>query len=213
MKFYLILVPIVFAVFAMAPSIAAEKEAARSDVSNYPFWSAPKRGAVSQFVPGLTAVLGLSDAQKQQISAAYDAMMNDEGVKTARAFSKNDPSVTDAQRETARKAVETATAQMREKVDAILTVEQKAMIGNIDGAYATAAQETSAAYQDKFAVVKNDAEARQRLQQEQREELDKLFQRKLDEMLTAEQKQAVAAAAAQEQARNAKVAGNKKPAK
>jgi hypothetical protein len=210
MKSHVILVPVMLGMLAMGPSIAAEKENPRPDVSSYPFWSAPKRGAVSQFVPGLTAVLGLTDAQKQQIGAAYDAMLNDEGVKTARSFTKNDPSVTDAQREAARTAVEAATAQMREKVNAVLNTEQKALIGNIDGAYATAMQENSAAFQDRLAVVKNDAEARKRVMEEQREEAVKLFRQKLDEMLTAEQKSAMAAAAAQEEKRNTKVA-DKKP--
>lgn len=72
---------------------AAEKEK-RADVSDYPFWNAPKRGHVAPFVPGLNAVLDLTDAQKQQISAARDEMQADAAVQAARSISKSDPSVT-----------------------------------------------------------------------------------------------------------------------
>ena len=82
---------------ALASAAAAEKEK-RADVSDYPFWSAPKRGYVAPFVPGLNAVLDLTDTQKQQISALREEMLNDESVKAARSIPKSDPDVTTEQR-------------------------------------------------------------------------------------------------------------------
>ena len=96
---------------------------------------------------------------------------------------------------------------MQEGVTAILTVEQKALIGNINGAYAEAARQIGTTYQEKFGAVKVGPEERMRMQKSQREEVDALFRSKLDEMLSPEQKEAMAVAAG----KNAKVAG-KQPA-
>ena len=188
------ILPLVLILIATSPIAAAEKQKS-ADVSGHPFWTAPKRGLVPQFVPGLTAVLGLTDAQKQQIAAARTEMENDPGVQAARSFQKGDPNVTDAQREKARADIEAATARMQEKVTAILTVEQKAMIENINGAYTEAAKQVGATYSEKFGAVKVGPEERARMQQSQREEVESLFRHMLDEMLSPEQKEAMAAAA------------------
>lgn len=182
---------------------AAEKEK-RADVSDYPFWNAPKRGHVAPFVPGLNAVLDLTDAQKQQISAARDEMQADAAVQAARSISKSDPSVTADERDKARAVVEAAAAQMHGKVSAVLTVEQKAMIENINGAYAEAAKQIGATYQEKVGAVKVGPEERKRMQQSQREEVDALFRSRLDEMLTPEQKILMADAARWEQQKGAR---------
>jgi hypothetical protein len=194
MKTHLLLVPCVATMLAIGGAPAAEKQKSAT-VSGYPFWTAPKRGPVTEFVPGLDAVLNLTEAQKAQIAAAYAEMMDDATVKAARGLSKNDPSVTTEQREAARAAIDAATARMRSKVDAVLTVEQKAMIENINGAYAAATQEVGATYQVKVASTKIVGEERMRMQQQQRDEVDALFRLKLGEMLTTEQIIAMEAAA------------------
>src|SRR4051812_43066396 len=102
---------------AIIMSAAAQKA---PTIGDYPFWSAQKRGAVGQFVPGLNSVLQLSDAQTQQIAAARNEMANDEGVKAARGISKSDPTVTPEQREKVRATMDAATARLQEKVATIL---------------------------------------------------------------------------------------------
>lgn len=203
MKSHLFLVRVAIGIMSVASVAAAEKEK-RADVSDYPFWSAPKRGHVAPFVPGLNAVLDLTDAQKQQIAAARDEMLNDDAVKAARGISKSDPTLTDEQRDKARAAVEAAAARIHEKVAAILTVEQKAMIENINGAYSEATKQVGATYQVKFESVKVGREERMRMQQSQREEVEALFRSRLDEMLSPAQKEAMAAAAQQELQKSAK---------
>ncbi len=147
---------------ALAPLGAAEKQKS-PDVNGYPFWKGKKSGTVTQHVPGLNAVLQLSEPQKQQIAAARDEMANDEGVKAARAISKSDPTVTAEQREKARAIVEAASARLRERVASILTPEQNALIEKINAAYMAAVEETGIVYADKFASpsVKLDGAARQ----------------------------------------------------
>lgn len=203
MKPHPLFIRVALATFLISSIGAAEKEK-RADVSDYPFWTAPKRGHVAPFVPGLNAVLDLTDAQKQQISAARDEMQGNAAVQAARSISKSDPSVTAEEREKARAAVEAAAAQMHGKVSAVLTVEQKAMIENINGAYAEAAKQIGATYQEKVGAVKVGPEERRRMQQSQREEVDALFRSRLDEMLTPEQKILMADAARREQQKGAR---------
>jgi hypothetical protein len=192
---------------------AAVKDEKRPDVADFPFWTGKKSGYVSQFVPGLTAALQLSDAQKEAIASAREAWSSDEGLKAARSISKSDPSVTAEQREKARAAIDAATARLHERVDAILAPEQKALISKINKAYAEAVEDVGIVYQDKFASVKADEAARRRIQEEKNQDTEEQFLHKLDGILNATQKEAMTRAAEMEEQRNAKAAGIKKPAK
>jgi Spy/CpxP family protein refolding chaperone len=212
MKSNRIIIPLLAAILALTTVHAAEKEK-RANISDYPFWTMKKRGAVPQLAPGLNAVLGLTDAQVQQIAAAREEMSNDEAVKAARSIPKSDPNVTAEQREKGRAAMEAASARLREKVAAILTPEQRALIEKINGSYAAAVEETGIVYEDRFSSVKNDEAARKRLHEEIRDDTEELFRHKLDGVLTAAQKEAMARAAKDEESRSAKAAAVKKPAK
>ena len=204
--------PLLAGLVALGAAGAAEKEK-RADVSDYPFWTQKKRGNVTQFVPGLNATLGLTEAQVRDIAAARDAMSNDDAVRAVRSISKSDPGVTAEQREKGRAAIESSATRLREKVAAILTADQQALIAKINGAYAEAAEETAIVYEDRFAAVKNDDAARRRLHEEIRDDTEEQFRHKLDRVLTAAQKEAMASAAEAEQQQTAKAAAVKKPAK
>lgn len=212
MKTKLLLHQLLAALLVVGTAGAADK-VKRADVSDYPFYSAKKRGYVAQFVPGLTAVLQLSETQRQRIAAAREEMLSDDAVKAARGISKSDPSVTAERREKARATLDSATAGLREKVATILTPEQKALIDKINSAHAVAAEETGIAYEDKFGSVKDDEAARRRLHEEMSEDLLELFRRKLDAVLTASQKEVMARAADEENRRLAETAAYKKPKK
>jgi Spy/CpxP family protein refolding chaperone len=208
-----ILILSVFTALTAAGGAEKQKEA---DVNGYPFWTGGKKaGAVTQFAPGLNAALQLSDAQKQQISAARDEVNNDEAVKSARSISKSDPNVTAEQREKARAAVDAANAKLRERVAAILTPEQKALIEKVSAAYAAANEETGIVYSEKFASpsIKADPDARRRLQQEKSQDLEEGFLHKLDDILTPAQKEAMKRAADDEAKRGAAAGTVKKPVK
>jgi Spy/CpxP family protein refolding chaperone len=212
MKSNRIIIPLLVAILALTTVHAAEKEK-RANISDYPFWTMKKRGAVPQLAPGLNAVLGLTDAQVQQIAAAREEMSNDEAVKAARSIPKSDPNVTAEQREKGRAAMEAASARLREKVAAILTAEQKTLIEKINAAYASAVEDTGVVYADKFASVKADEAARKRIQEEKNQDIEEQFFHKLDALLSPSQKEAMKRAAGEEQERNAKAATVKKPAK
>jgi hypothetical protein len=191
---------------------AADKTKKIDDLSDYPFWTGKKTTVGPPFVPGLNAVLLLTDDQKQQIAAARDEMANDEGVKAARSLSKNDPSVTAVQREKARATMEAATTRLRERVATILTPEQKALIEKINAAYTAAVEEAGIIYADKFASVKADEAARRRIQEEKNQDTEEQFLQKLDGILNASQREAMTRAAEEAQ-RRAGTAALKKPVK
>ncbi|MEA3207235.1 MAG: hypothetical protein QOE70_292 [Chthoniobacter sp.] len=212
MKMHSFLTLLLAGITALATLGAAEKQKL-SGAGDFPFWTAKKRGYVGQFVPGLNAVLQLTDAQKEQLAAARDEMANDEGVKASRGISKNDPGVTAEQRDKARAALEAATARLHEKVATILTAEQKALIDKINAAYAAAVEDTGIVYADKFGSVKADDAARRRLQDDKNQDTEEQFLHKLDGLLTASQRESMTRAAEEEEQRDAKATPTKKPVK
>ena len=188
--------------FALAAPAKETKEK-RAGGTDYPFWSSKKRIDAPQFVAGLNAILQLTPSQQEQIAAARNEIANGEAVKAARSISKNDPSVTQEQRDQARAAVEAANAKFHERVAAILTADQKALIAKVNDAYQAAVDEVGTVYEEKFASIKADPAARQRVQQEKNQDTEDHFLHKLDSLLTAAQKNAMTQAADEEQHRAA----------
>ena len=190
----------------------AQKEK-RADVTGFAFFTAKKRGAVPQFVPGLTAALQLSEQQKEQLVAARDELLSNDEVAAARRLPKSDPSITTEQREKARTAVEAANAKLRDRVKAILTPEQQSLVEKINQLYAVISEESAISYQDRYGAIKDDPAARNQLREEQAEDVEAQFVRKLSTILSPEQRQAMATAAKNEKERELTAAAYKKPAK
>lgn len=204
---------LITALLAVAPPAPAQKLKS-SDVSDYPFFHAHKKGGqVAQFIPGLTAALMLTDEQKQRIVAARDEVFGSEPVASARRISKSDPNMTAEQRDAARKAVETATATLRERVGTILTADQQALIERINKAFAEASEIDSINYEERFVSAKGDDVLMARLREEKKEELDETFHKLLKKVLNADQTAAMDRAAEFENQRNKASAAFKKPAK
>ncbi|HSI12807.1 MAG TPA: hypothetical protein VK961_12230 [Chthoniobacter sp.] len=206
---FIALVTILSSLCLAAPEKGTKEKGAGAN--DYPFWSSKKRADAPEFVPGLNAILQITPTQQEQIAAARNEMANDEAFKAARSISKNDPSVTQEQRDKARAAVDAANAKLREKVAAILTPEQAALIAKVNAAYQGALDEVGTVYEEKFASIKADPAARQRVQQEKNQDTEDHFLHKLDTLLTPAQKDAMTKAAEEEQRRTA--ASPKKPAK
>ena len=207
-----VLICVVTGFTALATVVGAEKQKS-SAVDDYPFWTTKKRGYVVQFIPGLTAALQLTTSQKDQIAVARDEMAQDEAVKAARGVSKNDPSISPEQRQTARATLEKATSRLQERVAGILTHEQKTLIEKVNEAHAAAVEETGVVYADKFGSVKADEAARRRIQEEKNQDIEEQFLHKLDGILTASQKEAMNSAAQEEEQRKAQADSAKKPTK
>lgn len=212
MKTHLCLIAVVTVLSSL--SLAAPEKGSKEkggSYTDYPFWSSKKRTDAPQFVPGLNAILQLTPEQQEQIAAARNEMANDEALKAARSISKSDPSVTQEQRDKARAAVDAANARLREKIASILTPDQKALIAKVNAAYQATIDEIGTVYEEKFASIKADPAARQRVQEEKSQDTEDHFLHKLDTLLTPAQKDAMTRAAEEEQRRSA--AAPKKPAK
>jgi hypothetical protein len=212
MKIHLSLLALVtvFSTLSLAAPEKGTKEKGGGAV-DYPFWSSKKRPEAPEFVPGLNAILQITPDQQEKIAAARNEMANDESLKAARSISKNDPSVTQEQRDKARATLEAANAKLREKVVAILTPEQKALIEKVNAAYQAALDEVGTVYEEKFATIKADPAARKRVQDEKNQDTEDHFLHKLDTLLTPAQKDAMTKAAEEAQRRGA--ASPKKPVK
>jgi hypothetical protein len=145
----------------------------------------------------------------EQIVAARTEVTNDPAVVASRGLPKNDPSVTNEQREKARAANEAANAKLKDRVAAILTPAQNELIAKINKAYADTVEEIGTVYSEKFANTKGVEGARERVMQEKQQDTIDRFQSKLDTILNAEQKEAMARAAETEQRRSAQAAEKK----
>lgn len=201
-----------FAGLTVIGTVGAAEKQKKADITGFPFWKSEKQPHAPPFVPGLNAALELTDAQRDQLAAAQNDFNNDEAVKASRALRKDDPSVTAEQRDKARAAMEAATTRLHEKVNGILTPEQRVMVEKINAARAAAVEEVGIVYKDKFGTIKADEAARRRVMEEKNQDLAEGFLGKLDVLLSATQKDAMARAAAEE-AQRMKAALNSKPQK
>ncbi len=207
-----ILIWAAFAGLIVIGTVGAAEKQKKADVSGFPFWKSEKQPHAPPFVPGLNAALELTDAQRDQIAAAQNDFNNDEAVKASRTLKKDGPIVTAEQRDKARVGMEAATTRLHEKVNGILTPEQRALVEKINAARVAAVEEVGIVYKDKFGTIKADEAARRRVMEEKNQDLAEGFLGKLDVLLSTSQKEAMARAAAEEEQRM-KTAVNKKPQK
>lgn len=163
--------------------------------------------ALEKVYPGITAALMLTDEQKQAIARAQQETVLHPDVRAAGQKAKGE--ATDAEREQARKAISDARQKLREAVDDILTLEQKGLVAAIQKAYEESLQAAREALGPDANPGKGDREkaaaASARMLELVREEMS----RRLEKILTPEQRAAVERAAltqlaAEEAARNSK---------
>jgi hypothetical protein len=190
-----------------SPALAQKK----AELTDFPFWTAPKTPHANAFVPGLQAALQLTPEQVEKILAARAATIDSPEIRALK--SKKDPNATADELAKASAARAEATEKLFKEVDAILTKEQKALIEKINDAYGKVAAEVGEDFQPKFAAAKGNAEDTAALRKEQREAIAAAFDKKLDGLLTADQKAAVKKAAEEEAKRAAANKDKVKPKK
>ena len=141
-------------------------------------------------------------------------MGSDEGSQPARR-SKGDQNATKRtnSRKDQRQAVAEATEKLFKEVDLILTREQKGLIEKLNDAYAKVASELGEEFQPKFAAAKGNAEDTAAVKKELGEAISAAFDKKLDTILTNDQKAAVKKAAEEEAKRAAENKNKPKPNK
>lgn len=187
------------ALFA-APASAQKK----AELNDFPFWTAPKTPHARAFVPGLQAALELTSEQVEKILAARAETVDSSALRALK--QKGDPNATADELAKAAAARSEATEKLHKAVGEILTKDQKAMIEKLNDTYARVASDVASDFQPEFAAAKGNAEVTADLRKKQAEVLAETYGKKLDAVLTADQRAAVKKAAEEEAKR---AAGNK----
>ena len=177
----------------------AQKKA--PELLDFAFWSAPKTPHAKAFVPGLQAALQLTPEQVEKILAARAATIESPEILALK--KKGDPNATADELATANAKRSEATEKLYKEVDEILTKDQKALIEKINDGYAKVSADVGEDFQPKFVAAKGNAEDTAALRKELREAITAAFDKKLDALLTADQKAAVKKAAEEEKKRDA----------
>jgi hypothetical protein len=190
-----------------SPALAQKK----AELTDFPFWSAPKTPHAHAFAPGLQAALELTPAQVEKILAARGATVDSPELRKLK--QKGDPNATADELATAAAKRGEAAEKLHKEVDGILTTEQKALIEKINDAYAKVVSDVGDEFQPKLVAAKGNAEETAALKKEQREAITATFEKKLDGLLTEGQKAAVKKAAEVEAKRAADNKDKVKPKK
>ncbi len=192
-----LLIALTLTAFVAAPAAFAQKEK-KATIGNFPFWAAAKGNQkAGQPVPGLNAVLQLTSEQIKDIQAAASEAYGNEDFR-ARLAKAKDPNTSTAEREALRAEYEKAEAAMHDRVARVLTAEQKALIAKINATYAEARGAMNDEFQNRYATVKGDDEARKKLQAEFQQRLETDFIGRINSFLTPAQRAAREQAAAEE---------------
>lgn len=191
-------------VLAATPA-GAQKEK-RPDISGFRFVTGPK-GDRPHF-PGLNAVLLLTDAQKEKLLLARQETVGSEAVVAASRKVKENPDAPEADRQAARKLSDEAQGQFDRRVAEILTPAQKELLQSLQVLYGQAREAAAAEYGLRLVEAKGNEAETMRLREAARSFVITDFIRRLEEIMTPEQRAAFERAAAEEKQREA-TAGKK----
>ena len=162
----------------------------RLDHAEFPLWPGKTGIAGGQYVPGLTAALLLTEEQLDRLHAArMETLYRPEITDGARRL-KGEPNLPEAEREAIRKQADEAREALKARVSSILMVEQKEFIAKAAGEREAAATTVRERFQDKFSEAKGKGESA-RVQQEYQEAFAAEFVRRLEGIMTPEQKAAM----------------------
>ena len=180
----LFLLTVLLAIWALP--VQAQKGKS-GDLGGFPLWSMKKNPLAQPFVPGLNAALLLTDPQKEKLWAAREEIMGNEKLQKLGAAIKQNPNASEAERDTARQAFEAARDQFRDRVDAILTAEQRKLVSTLNGIFEEVTEATHDAYRERAAQLKGDKAGLAELQNEAREKITRDFRARIEGLLNKEQ--------------------------
>lgn len=200
---------VLLAVLVAAPtlSFAEQKEKGRPDPSGLSLWSAKGMPLiVRQYVPGLNAALLLSDAQVEQLYAAWRETVDSPELQEKGRILKTNPNPTEEQQREVRLLYEAAHGRLQSRVAAILTPAQKELVTGIEVLYRAAEEAVHTELSPEFALVKQGLRQPEQVEKLAKERLEAVFLERLSGRLTAEQLTALTHAAAEERRRDAEAA-------
>ena len=186
---------------ALALPAAAQKQKS-NDLAGFPLlWSAKKNPLTGPFIPGLNAALLLSAEQKEKLLTARAETLDDEKLRGLGTKVKLNPNASEAERDAAQRAQEVARGQFQTRVEAILTPDQRKLVGTINGLYDESLTAAHEEYRGQFEqVVKTDKARQEELRREVQQKVLKNFRARLEGNLTKEQWAELTQAAAAEEA-------------
>ena len=194
---------------ALAMPALAQKKA--GSLAGFPLWTAKKNPLAGPFIPGLNAALLLTDEQKAKLHAAREETLGNPELQKLGASLKQNPNASEADRAAATKAFEEARGQFKDRVDAILTADQRKLIASMSALFEEVSVATGEAYRDRFAQLKGDKAGAAEAYKEASEKNAKDFKGRLEGLLTKDQWAALTKAAEDEEAAAKNAVKVKKP--
>ena len=141
-------------------------------------------------VPGIDAVVSLSDEQKAKYTEAQKAMASAEAYVAATKTIKNkDASKED--RKGAQTAIKTAKAGLAAKLTEIIGADNATLVKKVNAAVASAQKDLRGEYRAKMIEAKNDKEAQAALRKEMAAKATSAISEKVHALLSDAQKEAI----------------------
>jgi hypothetical protein len=151
--------------------------------------------ALEKTFPGIVAAFMFTEDQKIALNEEYQETVADPQLREKGASLKNNPAVTDAERDEMRKQMAEARAELQKQVETILTPEQKALIPRIQAAAEQALKGAREAFPADPGAAKGEKTRSKELDEKIRVEAEDLFVQQLEKFLKPEQMEAVRLAA------------------
>ena len=169
--------------------------------------------ALEQLLPGANGAIRVSDEQKKQLATAIEETIDRREVRAAMAAAKLNPNATEAQKLEARRLVEQARTELKNRVARILTPAQTTLVEKINAAVAEAQQQTREAMQDDLLAIKSDSSRKDKVMKEYQQRVRSAMESRVLALLDADAQAAFKKAAAAQAASAKPPKKGPKPAK
>ena len=147
-------------------------------------------GQVKKAVPGIDAVVSLSDEQTAKYAELQKAMVASEAyVAAAKTIKNKDASKED--RKAALTAIKTAKAGLAAKLNGIIGADNATLVNKVNDAVASAQKDLRTEYKAKLKEAKNDKDATAALRKEMTAKAASSISEKVNALLSDAQKEAV----------------------
>ena len=147
-------------------------------------------GQVKKAVPGIDAVVSLSDEQKAKYAELQKAMVASEAyVAAAKTIKNKDASKED--RKAALTAIKTAKAGLAAKLNGIIGADNATLVNKVNDAVASAQKDLRTEYKTKLKEARKDKDATAALRKEMTAKAASSISEKVNALLSDAQKEAV----------------------
>ena len=147
-------------------------------------------GQVKKAVPGIDAVVSLSDEQKAKYAELQKAMVASEAyVAAAKTIKNKDASKED--RKAALTAIKTAKAGLAAKLNGIIGADNATLVNKVNDAVASAQKDLRTEYKTKLKEARKDKEATAALRKEMTAKAASSISEKVNALLSDAQKEAI----------------------